>query len=106
MSIKAKSLADGVLTASLVDQYTAPANTRTVIKSASFCNTTGGAVLLTVKLVPRSGGTARTVIDEESLADTDTYLAPECINQVLEAGGKIQALGLNIEVYISGVEIT
>jgi len=105
MSLSPKNLADGALTASLVTQYTAPANTKAIIKAASLCNTSGGAVLVTLTLNPRTAGSARTLIDNRSVADEETYNCPEVINHVLEAGGVIQASGLNVLFVMSGVEI-
>lgn len=105
MSLSPKNLADAVLTASAVTYYTAPTATKAIIKAATLCNNSGGAVNVTLTLNPRTGGTARTLIDNRSIADQETYLCPELINQVVEAGGVIQAQGLNVELMISGVEI-
>lgn len=104
-TITPKVLADAALTGSLADQYTVPAGTRTVIKQIAVTNNTGGVVNLTVALNPRSGGTDRTIVDDMPLADTQTFTAPQAINAVLEAGGKIRASGLNLVLYASGIEV-
>ena len=106
MAVTPRSVADGTLGAALATILTVSANTTTSIRAASFCNDSGGAVNLTVTLNPRTGGTARTIIDNRTLADQETYNAPEMINQILEAGGVVQASGDQIQFYISGTEVT
>lgn len=105
MSINAKNLGDAVLTGSLAAVYTAPSSTRAIVKQAALCNTTGSPVDVTVDVNPRSGGTARVLIDTRTLADEETYTCPELINLVVEAGGVVRASGLNVTMMLSGVEI-
>ncbi len=105
MAIKSKNLFDGVLTASLANTYVAPASTAGVVKAATFANPTAAVVTLNISIIARSGGVARVVVNARNLAATETYFAAELINQVIEAGGSIQASGLNLEVVISGVEL-
>lgn len=95
------------LTGGALQYYTAGVNTRCVIKAASLCNTTAGAVLCTVYLVPSGGapGAANTLINAVSVAANATYTCPELVNQVIEAGGSIQAFGLNVTLAASGIEI-
>lgn len=108
MTTTVKRLVSGSqLTGSAATYYTAGTLTKAVIKSAQLTNTTAGAVACTVYVVP-SGGTAgatNTLISARSIAVGETYNCPELINQVLEAGGFIQALGLNVTLTVSGVEI-
>lgn len=106
MALTILNLADGSLAAALAVIYTAPALTKAVIRSASFCNATGAPVALTVKLMPRTAGTLRSLVNARTLAANETYLCPELINQVLEAGGTIQASGLAIEYSVSGTQVT
>jgi len=105
MAITAKVLAQAVLTASQAEYYAAPTGTTAIIHAAVLCNTTGGAVDCTVWLNPASAGTDRVLIDTRTLADEESYICPELVNQVLAAGGTIDALGLNVTLYVSGVEI-
>jgi len=102
-----RMVAGSQLTAAAATYYTSPAVTKATIKSAALVNTTAGAVLCTVYLVPSGGaaGATNTVISGKSLAAGETYTCPEIINQVLEAGGMIQALGLNVTLIVSGAEI-
>lgn len=105
MGVTAQVLANGVLTGSQAEYYACPAGTTAVLKAATITNNTGGAVDVSVWLNPITAGTDRLLIDSHTLADEETYLCPELINQVLEAGGTIDALGLNCILYVSGVEI-
>ncbi|MGE5621436.1 MAG: hypothetical protein ACM3VY_00265 [Candidatus Bathyarchaeota archaeon] len=108
MSTTAKRLVPGsAMTGVAATYYTAPANTRAVIKSAAIVNTTAGAVPATIYIVP-SGGTAaaaNTVINNRSVAANETYTCPELINQVLGAGDFIQGLGNGLTLIVSGAEI-
>lgn len=108
MTTTAKRLVPGSqLTASVATYYTAPTKTRAVIRSAQLVNTTGGAVAVTVYAVPSgaSAGAANTLISARAVAAGESYSCPELVNTVLEEGGTLQALGLNVTLVVSGVEI-
>lgn len=108
MTTTAKRLVPGsALTGSAATYYTAPTLTRAVTKSAQLTNTTAGAVACTVYIVPSGGaaGATNTVISARSVAAGETYNCPEMINQVIEAGGTIQALGNGVTLTVSGIEI-
>ena len=105
MAVSSKNLFNGVLTASLANTYVAPLLTTGVVKAAVFCNVTAAVVTLNISIIARSGGTARVVLPNRNLAPDEDYFASGLINQAIEAGGAIQASGLNIEVVISGVEL-
>lgn len=108
MTTTAKRLVPGsALTGAAATYYTAPALTRAVTRSAQLTNTTAGVVACTVYVVP-SGGTAgatNTVISARSIAAGETYNCPELVNQVVETGGTIQALGNGVTLTVSGIEI-
>lgn len=109
MTVTAKRLVNGSqLTGAAAAYYTAPALTKAVVKNANVCNSTGGAISLTLYLVP-SGGTAdatNILISARSIAAGAVDRCPEVVNQVIEAGGSLQALGANLTLVASGVEIT
>lgn len=109
MAITAKRLISGSqLTGAAATYYTAPASTKAIIKRLILCNTTAGAVACTVYLVP-SGGTAgatNTITSAHTVGIGETWIVPEAEGMVLEAAGFIQALGLNVTIIASGVEIT
>ena len=74
--------------------YTAPANTRTIIDKMTVTNTTGGALTVTVFLVP-SGGAANagtTVISAQSVASNSTILCSEVVGHILNPGDAIVAI--------------
>jgi len=112
MAVTAKRLISGSeLTGSLATYYTAPANTRAVIKKLTLTNKSVGALTVDLHLVP-SGGTAD---DTNQLLDAESVAAGECLeitqaeNQVIETGGFIRALASSaaeITIICSGVEIT
>lgn len=110
-TVAAKRLVQGTaLTGSAVTQYTSGTSTKTVIKAANAVNTTGGAVTLTVYLVPSGGAAAaeNTVISAYSIAAGASYQCPEMINQVLEAGDFISAFAsasASINFTVSGITI-
>lgn len=88
-----------VLTAAAAVQGAAVgALTRRVITSAALVNTTGAAVQATVYLVPSAGaaGAANTLISARTIAPGETYFCPELVNQGINAGGSVQALGLGL----------
>lgn len=109
MTVTAKRFINGsLMTAAAVTYYTAPTSTKAVIKALAICNTTGVAITVTIYLVP-NGGTAtgdNAITAGLSVAANATYTCPEAVNQVLEAGGMIQAKGANLSIVASGVEIT
>jgi hypothetical protein len=89
----------GVLAAAAAVQGTAvPDLTKRVIRAATLTNTTGAAVAATVYLVPSAGAPAagNTLISARTLAPGESYPCPELINQGLNAGGSVQALGLGV----------
>jgi len=109
MTTTARRLVAGsALTAAAAVYYTAPSNTNTIIKAASICNTTAGAVLATVYLVPSGGvaGATNAIINNLSIAANVTYTCPELVNQVIPPGATLQAFGLALTLIASGIEIS
>ena len=111
MTMTAKRLATGQVTASIASIYTAGASTKAVVKRASFCNTTSGAITLLVQHVPPAGSVSdgNMLINHVSISAGETYVAGELEGQVVEATGSIQAEASSagsITAIISGVEIT
>lgn len=78
-----------------------------VIKSAALTNTTGAPVACTVYLVPSGGtaGAANTFISARTVAAGETYNCPELVGKGLNAGGFVQALGLNVTFGYSATDI-
>lgn len=98
----------GALTGAAATQgTTVPALTKRVIKSAKLVNTTGAPIAATVYFVP-SGGTAgasNTLISAKSIAAGETYNCPELVNEGLNAGGFVQALGNGLTFKYTAIDI-
>jgi hypothetical protein len=112
MSVQAKSLFPPLqIAAAETTQYTAPAAVRTILDKFTGTNTTGGAVTITVKLVPSGGAAAasNTIVSVKSLAAGECYTFPEIVGHVLNPGDFISTLasaGASITVRASGREVS
>jgi hypothetical protein len=107
MSVTPYIFDGGLLTAAAVTQGSVvPALTRRVIKAATITNTTGGPLAATVYLVPNGGaaGAANTFISARSIAAGESYPCPELINQGLNTGGFVQALGNGLTFKFTAVD--
>lgn len=91
-------------------EYTCSTGMRTIIDKISAYNGTGGAVTLTIKLVPSAGTAgASNTLAVKSIAAGTTETFSEIVGQVLEAGGFISVLAgaaTSIVIRISGREVT
>jgi len=113
MTVTAKQMvAPQLLTGSAAVYYTVPANTTSVIKRATFTNTSNGAVTITVYIVAAAGsiGNGNTIISALPIAASGNvpYVSPELAGQTMPPGTTIQMLAgsaSDITAYISGVEI-
>ena len=109
MAVNRKQLIEPqALTGSVATIYTVPALFNTQLAAVTVSNPTAGAVALTLHIVP-DGGTAdatNKVIPAKTLAANETYICPELTAQTLPAGTTIQASGLGLVVFASGVEFT
>jgi len=94
MSVTPKTITSAQVAATATTYYTAPANTRSIIKKLTFTNSTAGALTVTVYLVPLGGtaGVTNILISARSVGAGETYECFEAMGQVLQAGGFIQAL--------------
>jgi hypothetical protein len=81
--------------------------TKRVITAAALVNTTAGAVSASVHLVPKSGtpGAGNCLISARPIAPGETYFCPELINQGLNEGGTVQALGAGLTFRYAGRDI-
>ena len=91
-------------------QYTAT-NVRTIIDKATVTNTDTVNRSFSVNLV-QSGGSASNanlVIDDKTVVPGETYLCPELVGQVLEAGSFISTIasaGSALTLRVSGREVS
>ena len=91
-------------------QYTAT-NVRAIIDKATITNTSGSNVTVSVNLVTVSGsaGASNLIIDTRTIVPDETYLCPELVGQVLEAGGFISTIagaGTSLTMRVSGREVS
>lgn len=89
-------------------QYTA-LNVTAVVQSFTVTNNSGSAQTFSAHIVPNGGtaGASNVVIDDRSIADGETYVSPEMVNQVLNRGASISTLASNANALVircSGVE--
>lgn len=105
MAVTAAVLADGAGTGALTTVYTGASGVETVIKAMTVCNTTGGAIALTVAINPASGGTDRTLIAARNVAAGATDLCPEVVNQDIGPGGLLRILGNGLTFLVSGIKL-
>lgn len=97
-----------LLTGSAATYGTAvPANTKRVIRQASLYNGTAAPVQCEVHVIA-SGGTAsdtnRVIL--RTIGVEETYNCPELVNRGLNAGGFVQALGLNCSFSYTATDVT
>lgn len=111
MSVTPKRLmAPAQLPAAAASQYTAPANTRTILKKCSFCNTTGTARVVTLYIVP-SGGAANaadTLWSAVSVPAGATVEGYDIEGHVLLAGDAVWAfadVATAVTMHLSGMEV-
>lgn len=83
---------------------------KTIIDKFGGFNGTGGAVDLTVNLVPNGGAAgASNVVMKKTIAAGEAYTFPEVVGHVLEAGGFISVLASaasSIVIRASGRKVT
>ncbi|OMF05280.1 hypothetical protein BK129_14945 [Paenibacillus amylolyticus] len=104
MAVIAKRLAKGGATTTLTTVYTAPANTTTLIKAVSICNTTAANVEFNMNLADTS------VIWKHVVKPYDTITLP-FMDQIIQAGETIRlststSTTGGLTYYISGKEVT
>lgn len=97
------------LTTSPAAYYTAPGTKQTVIRRLVITNVSSGDVTATINLVSSGGSTGQEnrVISARTIAAGESYVSPECSNQILDSGGKIvgvASVSSALTVYASGVE--
>jgi len=91
-------------------QYTAT-NCKCIIDKFTVTNTNSSNVTISVNLVASGGsaGNSNLIVKTRSVVPGETYLCPELVGQVLEAGGFISTLAsaaTSLTITASGREIT
>jgi hypothetical protein len=91
--------------------YKTPNGIVTQIRKLTFTNTTGGAITVTIYLVPPAGtaADANTIVKTRSIATLATFEAFEVEGHLLPTGWTIQALAsanTSVTVCGSGIELS
>lgn len=91
-------------------QYTAT-SVKAIIDKATITNTSGSNVTVSVNLVTvsTSAGNSNLVIDNRTIVPDETYLCPELVGHVLEAGGFISTIAgaaTSLTMRVSGREVS
>jgi hypothetical protein len=86
-------------------------NVRAIIDKATITNTSANNVTVSVNLVTVSGsaGASNLIIDTRTIVPDETYLCPELVGQVLEAGSFISTIagaGTSLTMRVSGREVS
>lgn len=107
MAVTPKALIDAQQVASSSTLYYTSTNVVTIVDKFTATNTTGGAVTLTVYIGTASA--AHTIISARSINAGETYICPEMVGQVLNAGDTIYAVAsaaTSITLRASGRQVT
>lgn len=91
-------------------QYTAT-NVKAIIDKATVTNTSANNVTLSVNLVTSGGsaGSSNLIMDTRTIVPDETYLCPELVGQVLEAGSFISTIAgaaTSLTMRVSGREVS
>lgn len=91
-------------------QYTAT-SVRAIIDKATITNTSAANVTVSVNLVTVSGSASSSnlIIDSRTIVPDETYLCPELVGHVLEAGGFISTIAgaaTSLTMRVSGREVS
>lgn len=95
MTVTAKTLISSKFAANTdTVEYTAPANTRTIVDKFTATNTDSGSVTISVNIIEVGGsvGSSNLVVKTKSVAAGATEDLSVLQNQILEAGEKISVI--------------
>jgi hypothetical protein len=108
MTINLYTFDGAVLGAAAAKQGTdVPTLTQRTIVAATLTNTTGAAIAATVYLAPSGGNAAANmVISARTISAGETYVCPEMINQSINAGGAVWALGNGLSFKYAAKDIS
>lgn len=90
-------------------QYTSPTKIKTIVDKFTARNYSGGAVTLSINVVPSGGAAASSnLVVSYTLAAGETYIFPEMVGQYLEAGDFISTLAgaaASVSIRASGRQV-
>lgn len=109
MSFSAITLVQNIQLPNVVAvQYTAPANSKVIIRHAVFTNTTAGAVTVTSYIIPNGGSVtdAGKIEDATSIGGHTPFTSPNLAGCVLNQGDTLQCFAsaaTSISMNVSGI---
>ena len=112
MTVTVKTLVAPVqMAATDTTQYTAPTGTRAIFDKVTVTNTDTSVRTFSVHLIQSGGspGNSNLIIDARAVQPDETYLCPELVGQVLNAGAflsTIASAATALTLRVSGREIT
>jgi hypothetical protein len=111
MTVTAKNLVEGtIVPATDTTVYTAPANTTTIIDKVTTANYDVTSRVVTISIVAAGASVGDAYyIAKRTLAAKETYIWPEVVGQILNAGDFVSVIASNatgINFRLSGREIT
>lgn len=88
--------------------YVVPANNTAQIRALTFHNTTVNNISVEVYLIPSGVGSTLPAqrLVKKTLAENESYLCPEVVNQILTTGMKVVLKGEDVNAMLSVVEQT
>ncbi len=111
MTVTAKNLVEGsIIPNADTVVYTAPANTTTIIDKVTTANYDVTSRVVTISIVASGASVGDAYyIAKRTLAAKETYIWPEVVGQILNAGDFVSVIASNatgINLRMSGREIT
>ena len=111
MTVTAKNLVEGsIVPATDTTVYTAPSNTTTIVDKVTTANYDTVSRVVTISIVASGGSVGDAYyIAKRTLAAKETYIWPEVVGQILNAGDYVSIIASNatgVNLRISGREIT
>jgi hypothetical protein len=93
--------------AAAVQGVAVPALTKRIIRAALLCNSSAAPIAASVYLVPAGGNPDATniMISARTISPGESYPCPELVNQGVNAGGSVQALGAGLTFKYSATDI-
>lgn len=111
MTVTAKALVEGqIVPATDTTVYTAPLNTTTIIDKVTTANYDTVSRVVTISIVASGGSVGDAYyIAKRTLTAKETYIWPEVVGQILNAGDYVSVIASNatgVNIRMSGREIT
>jgi len=106
-SVPSNLYADSSIPIVKTEIIAAEANTRRILRRATFTNISGSQRIIDLYIEP-DGATEVQIVASKTLVDQETWSCPDCESQVLEFTGNlsVNADGTGVTLIISGSKVT